>query len=57
VVYDGLSQQYTDSLGHPYKSFRIKGTINCMIAHFGDSAKYYHKVSQGVYSINVIEAK
>jgi hypothetical protein len=54
VVYDGLSQYYFDSIT-PYKSFRIKGTLNCKITHFGDSVT--HNVSQGVYSINVIEAK
>jgi len=53
VVYDGLSQYYLDSIT-PYKSYRIKGTLNCKVTHFGDSV--VHKVTQGVYSINVIEA-
>ena len=55
VVYDGLSQQYLDSAGNPLKSYRIKGSLNCKLTHFGDSV--VHNFSQGVYSINVIEAK
>jgi|GEM_PF-6137217 len=58
VVYDGLSQQgYTDSAGTPLKCYKLVGTFNCQIAHLGDSVKYYHKVTQGVYSINILEAK
>ena len=55
VVYDGLSKYYADSLGSPFKSYRVKGSINCKITHFGDSV--IHNVTQGVYSVNVIEAK
>ena len=54
VVYDGLSQYYFDSIT-PYKSYRIKGTVSCKLTHFGDTI--IHKFTQGVYSINVIEAK
>ena len=54
VVYDGLSQYYFDSIT-PYKSYRIKGTLNCKLTHFGDTV--VHKITQGVYSINVIEAQ
>jgi len=58
VVYDGLSQQgYTDSAGLPLKCYKLVGTFNCQIAHLGDSTKYYHNLTQGVYSINVLEAK
>jgi hypothetical protein len=56
VVYNGLSQQgYTDSAGNALKAYRIKGTLSCKLTHFGDSV--IHNFSQGVYSINVLEAK
>jgi hypothetical protein len=57
VVYDGLSQYYFNtSTGTPvpYKSYRIKGTLSCKLTHLGDTI--VHKVTQGLYSINVIEA-
>ena len=58
VIYDGLSQQgYTDSLGNPLKCYKLKGTLSCQVAHLGDTTRTYHKVTQGVYSINVMEAK
>jgi hypothetical protein len=55
VVYDGLAQYYMDSAGNPLKSYRIKGTFNCKLTHFGDSTN--HAFTQGVYSFNVIESK
>ena len=54
VVYDGVSHYYFDSIT-PYKSYRLKGTLSCKLTHLGDSV--IHNISQGVYSINVIEAR
>jgi hypothetical protein len=55
VVYDGLSKYYLDTAGYPFKSYRIKGTLSCKVAYFGDTTK--HTIAQGVYSINVIPAQ
>ena len=54
VTYNGLSQYYLDSVT-PYKSYLVKGTVTAKLAHYGDSV--IHNFSQGVFAINVIEAK
>jgi hypothetical protein len=54
VVYNGVSQYTFDSIT-PYKSYIIQGTISCKLTHLNDTV--IHTISQGVYSINVIEAK
>jgi hypothetical protein len=54
VVANGVSQYYLDSVT-PYKAFIITGTISAKLTHFGDTI--VHHFTQGVYSINVIEAK
>jgi len=54
VTYNGLSQYYFDSIT-PYKSYLIKGTVSGKITHLGDTV--LHNLSQGVFAINVIEAK
>jgi hypothetical protein len=55
VVYNGLSQDYTDSLGHPLHTFLVKGAFSCRVTHFGDST--IHSVTQGAYCINMVEGK
>lgn len=55
VVYNGLSPDETDSAGNPLKWYLVNGTLNCKVTHFGDTA--VHNVTQGVFSINVVEAK
>jgi hypothetical protein len=57
VTYNGLSQFYFDSVT-PYKSYLVKGTVTAKMAHFGDtSITGIHNFTQGVFAINVIEAK
>ena len=55
VVYNGLSPDEMDSAGNPLKFFKINGTFNCKVTHFGDTV--LHNVTQGVFCINVVEAK
>lgn len=55
VVYNGLSPDETDSAGNPLKFFKINGTFNCKVTHFGDTTT--HTLTQGVFCINVVESK
>lgn len=54
VTANGVSQYYLDSVT-PYKAFLVKGTITAKVTHFRDSV--IHNFTQGVFAINVIEAK
>jgi hypothetical protein len=54
VTANGVSQYYLDSIT-PYKAFLIKGTITAKMSHYGDTIA--HNLTQGVFAINVIEAK
>jgi hypothetical protein len=56
VVRNGLSHYYSDSTHTPYKAYKIKGTFSCNLAHLGDTIPSI-PVTQGIFSINVIEAK
>ena len=55
IVSDGQSITLLDSASHPYKIYRVQGSMNCNVAHYNDTT--HVKVSQGVYSIRIMEGK
>ena len=55
IMRDGQSVSFLDSAHHPYKLYRVQGSMNCNVAHYNDTT--HVKVSQGVYSIRIMEGK